>query len=85
MKLEKPVLLLILFLLFALPVAEAAENTAPPEPDFEIKAKAALLMETNSGKIIWEKIAGKALSGQPDQDHEPAPGDGASGRGDSIT
>ena len=72
MKLEKPVLLLILFLLFALPVAEAAENTAPPEPDFEIKAKAALLMETNSGKIIWEKNSRKALSGQL-QDHEPAP------------
>jgi D-alanyl-D-alanine carboxypeptidase (penicillin-binding protein 5/6) len=60
-KLEKPVLLLILFLLFALPVAEAAENTAPPEPDFEIKAKAALLMETNSGKIIWEKNSREKL------------------------
>ncbi len=54
MKLKAMLLLLLWSLLLVLPAAGTAAGTDPPAPDFEIKAQAALLMETNSGKIIWE-------------------------------
>ncbi len=53
--------LLLFFALLSPPFAEAAVNTGSPEPEFEIKAEAALLMETNSGKIIWEKNSREKL------------------------
>lgn len=52
--------LLLFFALFPASFA-AAENAVPPEPDFEIRAEAALLMETNSGRIIWEQNSGEKL------------------------
>ncbi len=62
MKMLKPVIpLLIAFAFLFLPFAAGAQNEAPPEPEFEIKAEAALLMETNSGKIIWENNSRERL------------------------
>ncbi len=61
---KKPVLfvpLLIILGLFVLPLYAAAENAKPPEPEFEIEAGAALLMETNSGEIIWERNSKERL------------------------
>ncbi len=55
---KKPALLiplLIISCLLLLPFASAAENAEPTGPEFEIEAGAALLMDTNSGEIIWEK------------------------------
>jgi D-alanyl-D-alanine carboxypeptidase len=57
-------LIISLFLsiaLLALPLSEAAGVFAQVEPEFEIEAEAALLMETNSGKIIWEENSKKKL------------------------
>lgn len=62
MKLLRLILpLLLFFAILTLSFAEAAENVVIPAPDFEIKVEAALLMETNSGKIIWEKNSKEKL------------------------
>ena len=61
---KKPALfvpLLIILGLFVLPFYAAAENAKPPEPEFEIEAGAALLMETDSGEIIWESNSKERL------------------------
>ena len=61
---KKPVLfipLLIITGLFLFPLTAVAENAEPPEPEFEIEAGAALLMETNSGEIIWERNSKEKL------------------------
>ena len=50
-------LLFIAVLLF-LPLLQ---NTAQAEAELELSAEAALLMEVNSGKVIWEKNSGERL------------------------
>lgn len=62
MKLTRLIISLFLSIaLLALPLSEAAGVFAQVEPEFEIEAEAALLMETNSGKIIWEENSKKKL------------------------
>ena len=62
MKLTRLIISLFLSIaLLALPLSEAAGVFAQVEPEFEIEAEAALLMETKSGKIIWEENSKKKL------------------------
>ncbi len=53
--------LLIFFAVPTLSFAETVEIVEPALPESEIKAEAALLMETNSGTIIWEKQSSERL------------------------
>lgn len=58
----KPIRWIILFFLaVALVGLSSAEILAQGEPEFELKAEAVLLMETNSGEIIWEENSQKQL------------------------
>ncbi len=53
--------LLLFFAILALSFAEAAEVEEPALPESEIKAGAALLVETNGGTVIWEKNSKEKL------------------------
>ena len=48
-------------LLLVLLVALFPASGSAQDPEFDLKAEAALLMEVNSGKIIWEKNNGERL------------------------
>ncbi|NLA04877.1 MAG: D-alanyl-D-alanine carboxypeptidase [Firmicutes bacterium] len=50
-----------LLLLTVLSLTPLIKSAAQAEPAFEMEAEAALLMEVNSGKIVWEKNSRKRL------------------------
>lgn len=58
----KPIRTIFTMLLFVtVLVLPFGESSVRAEPEFEFNAEAALLMETNSGKIIWEENSREKL------------------------
>ncbi|NMD42692.1 MAG: D-alanyl-D-alanine carboxypeptidase [Firmicutes bacterium] len=53
--------ILSLLLLISLLILPFHESAVRAEPEFKLNTEAALLMETNSGKIIWEENSRKQL------------------------
>lgn len=53
--------LILLAVAVALALAPFGETLAQEEPEFKLNAEAALLMEVNSGKIIWEENSQEQL------------------------